>query len=314
MAAINIDDWIPEPKDSRVIQRIRQMSGIERFARRDDMTALTKSTPRSLGADVEVVPKSTAYGEDATPNDDVVLRAIKFGKVFRLAEEDLADSPVATVRVKQRDWATSYAKMIDNAAVATTAAGDNGEVPFDSVYYTLSQTDSDLGYTAGANIIQSDGAVTYDQLSDLLSLYEEGDYFDPSNTVVLAHPGFRGILRKIKDDEGTPIFVQGQGADSGSPDTLFDFPVAWSLGLRTSATATPKPTGNRLLLVANRDLLILGVRSGPESVFIDGRGGVAALTDESILKMRARRGFAVGHPGGMALLEQTEASGSGSGS
>jgi hypothetical protein len=52
----------------------------------------------------------------------------------------------------------------------------------------------------------------------------------------------------------------------------------------------------------NPELMLLGERSGPESVFIDGRDGLSALTDESILKMRARRGWAYGHPNGASIL------------
>ena len=59
------------------------------------------------------------------------------------------------------------------------------------------------------------------------------------------------------------------------------------------------------VVVVNRDLLRLGVRSGPESVFIDGRNGLGALTDESILKVRARRAFVLGMQHGAAILEAT---------
>ena len=62
------------------------------------------------------------------------------------------------------------------------------------------------------------------------------------------------------------------------------------------------PGGLPLLFVVNADYLRLGVRSGPESVFIDGRAGLGALTDESILKLRSRRGFAVGHESAAAVL------------
>jgi hypothetical protein len=45
------------------------------------------------------------------------------------------------------------------------------------------------------------------------------------------------------------------------------------------------------------------VRSGPESVVIDGRDGASALTDETLLKLRARRGFQLVFPQAAAVLE-----------
>jgi hypothetical protein len=43
-------------------------------------------------------------------------------------------------------------------------------------------------------------------------------------------------------------------------------------------------------------------------VYIDGRNGLSALTDESILKMRARRGFALGVEQSVAILEDNSGS------
>jgi HK97 family phage major capsid protein len=306
VARNDVDAWIPEEYGSDVLTRVRQMSGMERFARRETMTATTKHVPRSAGAGVAVVAKGDAYGEDESLNDDVVLIARKFGRVFRLAEEDLDDTLPNVIAVKQTDWATSYAKAIDNACVATTGASNGGSVPFTSVYRALSQANADTGYVAGAHIISTAGPVSYDDLSNVLSLAETGDYFDPSEMVVLAHPAYRGFIRTVKDGQGMPIFTPGQFAQ-GQEDRLWDFPINWSLGLKTSAANTDAPTGNPLLMIANRRFLILGDRSGPESVTVDGRDGASMLTDETLLKMRARRAFVLGHEKAAAILEQTPA-------
>jgi hypothetical protein len=117
--------------------------------------------------------------------------------------------------------------------------------------------------------------------------------------VAIAHPAFRKSLRGVVDGQQRPIFVQGT---AGTPDTIFGVNVRWSLGAKLNATATPTPTGRPLMAFVNPELMLLGIRSGPESVFIDGRDGLSALTDESILKMRARRGWAYGHPNGASIL------------
>lgn len=301
MARNTMEAWIPEENDSTVIQRVNAGSGVERFARRVPMTTDVRNHPRSAGVGVETVAKGGTYGEDTSSNDAVVLTARKFGKAIRIAEEDLEDTLVDVVEQKQTDWATSYAKFLDNAALAVTAAENGTTVPFTSVYKALTTTNAATGYTANDNLTQSGtGGTTYDTLSAALGLVEGGDYFDEGAVVIIAHPAYRAKFRGIKDDQGNPVFIQGL---AGTPDTLFGHEVQWSAGARTSATATDSPTGNPLLVIANRNYMLLGVRSGPESIFIDGRDGASALTDEAILKMRARRAFAVGHEGAFAIHE-----------
>lgn len=309
------DDWIPEEMDSDVIQRVNRVSAVEAYASRVPMGSDTKQVPRSAGVDVEVIPKGGVYGEDTSSNTDVTLIARKFGKAIRIAEEDINDSLASIVSSKQRDWSTSYAKMLDNAALAVTAAMNGTTIPFTSVYNALTTADAEVGYTANANHVSTTTAVavSYDNLSAVLARVETGDFFDLPAMRVISHPAFREAMRGVKDTQGQPIFIQGHAGPEGrTPDTLFGIPIAWSLGARTSATATSAPAGaggakgvagNNLLFVVNEDYLRLGIRSGPETVFIDGRGGLGALTDESILKLRSRRGFALGNAFAAAVLE-----------
>jgi HK97 family phage major capsid protein len=305
MARETFEAWIPEEFGSEVITRIQQNSVVEAVASRIPMASNSRSTPRSAGMDVDVVDKGGAYGEDSNTNDDVVLTAKKFGKAIRIAEEDIDDSLADIIKVKMTDWSTSYAKILDNASFGVTGAPGTG-VPFKSVYYLLSQTDSGLGYTGGSNITQcGTGGITYDVLSNGLSKVESGDYFDPSELIAVAHPSFRAKLRNVKDLQGEPIFVEGL---AGTPPTIFGHQVKWSLGARTSATASSRPGGNPLILFVHPSLMLLGVRSGPESIFIDGKDGTSALTDESLLKMRSRRGFAYGHPAGACIVENNSGS------
>lgn len=315
MARNVFDDWIPEEMDSDVIQRVNQVSAVEAYASSTPMGSDTKQVPRSAGVDVEVIAKGGTYGEDESSNTDVTLIARKFGKAIRIAEEDVNDSLANIVSSKQMDWATSYAKMLDNATLAVNAAENGTTVPFTSVYRALTTADSEVGYSANANHVETAAAnvVAYGELSAVVNRVEVGDYFDLPNMWVISHPALRDSLRNVTDDQSRPIFIQGHAGPEGrTPDTLFGIPIAWSLGSRVSTTATPTPSGagglsgvagNNLLFVCNVNYLRLGRRSGPETVFIDGRAGLGALTDESILKLRSRRGFKVGHPNAAAVLE-----------
>lgn len=154
--------------------------------------------------------------------------------------------------------------------------------------------------TNGSAISMTNLGVTYSSLSRVVGLYEQGDWFDPSMTAVIAAPSFKQYVRDVKDTQQRPIFQEGIG---GQDDLLFGYPVRWSLGARVSSAASPAPSGNPLLVIGNRDLLIVGDRSGPESFVADGATGVGFSTDETKLKVRARRAFAVGAPQGFAVLE-----------
>lgn len=312
MARNTYEAWIPEEFGSTVLQRVHQVSALEAYAQRIPMQTQTRSTPRSGGVSVGMVSKGGTYSEDTNTNDEAVLREQKFGQAIRIAEEDINDSLADIVAAKQTDWATSYAKTLDNACLAVTAAKGTSGCAFDSLYYLLTQTDAATGYTANTNLTQTATgapAITYANLSTVAGLYEAGDYFSEADTLVMAHPKYKQLLRGVLDSQNRPIFQEGStgvpgGGQGPVVDTIFGYPVKWTLGAKTSAAPTQSPTGNPLLIIGNPMYLLLGVRSGPESVFIDGRNGLGALTDESILKMRARRGFVPGTENAFSILEQ----------
>lgn len=295
--------WKPEETDSSVISEIESVSAIERVARRVTMGTDVKRIPRSGEVDVDVVPKGSAYGEDVHEYDDVTLVAKKLGRMVRLAEEDLDDSPLPIIEQKKKEWASSYARYLDNACLAVTGAVGAG-VPFTSVYRALSTTNAATGYVAGANIVKiaaSGDGVDYEALSDALAEREGSVWYDPSKEIAIAATSFKSVLRKLKSPGGDYIFQTDPTA--AGAQKILDVPVEWSQGARLSATATNKPTGNPIMVFGNRDHLILGVRSGPESVVIDGRDGTSATTDETLLKMRARRAFTIGHEDAFYIIE-----------
>lgn len=308
MAALNVATWIAEPQDSTVIAKVAQVSAIESTATLKPMTSLTKSYPRSGGADVAEVAKSGVYTEDAGTVDEIVLTAKKIGRAFRIAEEDIDDNLVNVLDTKKNDFALAYAKFLDNACIGVTAALGAG-VPFVSIYRSLTTANAATGYVANANYLSLTGTggignaavLTYDALSDLVALIEAGDYFDESATVFVAHPKVKSQIRKIKDAQQEPVFIDA--ISQSAPATLFGYPLKWSLGARTNATASSTPTGNPLIAAYNKNFVFLGVRSGPESVVINGKDGAAALTDESILKVRARRAFGLATEFAAAILE-----------
>jgi HK97 family phage major capsid protein len=87
-----------------------------------------------------------------------------------------------------------------------------------------------------------------------------------------------------------------------TPGSLFGYPLVVSYGAAKSVAATPTPSGNPLLFVGNRQMLINGIRGGIESVV--SRDAEFAK-DGVLLKTRIRRAFAVADAGAFAVVEKS---------
>lgn len=312
MARNTMEAWLRDEQGSDIIRRIEYYSVAESRFRSVPMSGTTKSEPRMADMSVAVVPKGSAYGEDTASNDEVLLTAIKFGSALRIAEEDIDDQIANIIEAKKLSWASSFGVLFDNAVLGTSAAGNGATVPFTSIYRAITTVDAAVGYTANANYNSVVAAVTYNALSDLASDIEGSGFGAPGN-VYVAHPVFKGAIRKLKNSQDDPIFTASPR--QGDPDTLFGYPILWSQGAVVSATASASQAatlvgqgvkgtaGNPLIFFGNPDLALVGKRSGIESVVIDGRDGLSALTDETLLKVRARRAFALGNVKAWAVLE-----------
>lgn len=308
MARETFESWIPEEWGGPVITKIGQLSAMEDLARPEPMTTDTKHVPRSGGVSITTaIPKGVAYPETAATNDDVLLAAQKIGNVLRVADEDLKDTAQVAniILTKQLEWARAYAIAFDCATLGTTAAQNGTTVPFTSLYKTL-RTNGSESYTADGNRVVTAGTganVTYAQLSQLFGKLEGGNYWNDADMAVVAHPAFKAQFRGILDTSGAPVFSEYSSMASGGGSTLFGVPIRWSLGARASAVMTDAPTGNPLAFLFNRQYVIKGNRSGVEYNLAGADSGPAFLTDEALLKVRVRRGFAVGRENAAAVLE-----------
>lgn len=308
MARETFEDWIPVETGDVAIQALMQESAVERLARPEPMASDTKQVPRSGDFAIGAVAKGAAYSETSGANDYVELIARKVGGVLRVAEEDLMESAADILATKRQGASRNMAKFFDNATLATSGAANGTTILYTSVYKAVRTTNSATSYTADDNYVS--GSATYDNLSATLAKIENGEFFDFANTVAIASPAFRDVLRRIKDNQGMPIFVQGL---AGTPDTIFGVPIAWSHGARVSATNTYTPTGNPIMVFANRDFIIKGMAklspfiASPNPGFALQRGntGIGFLTDEALLKAAMRRGFAVAHEDAVAVFEKT---------
>jgi HK97 family phage major capsid protein len=314
VARETFDNWIPVQLGDQAIQALSRSSVTENLGRPENMASNVKQVPRSGNFAIAAIAKGAAYGETSGTNDYVQMTAYKLGGVARIAEEDLLDTTVDILATKRVDAARNMAIFFDNATLGTSAAANGTTVLYNSVYKAVRTTDSNVSYTADTNYVS--GSATYSNLSNTLSKVEDSIWFDESQVFVAASPAFRAVLRNIVDNNGRPIFLEHSGApesQGGAKDLLFGYPVYWTMGARVSGTNTSAPSGNPLLIVGNRDLLIKGMAklsptiASPNPGFALQRAntGVGFLTDEALMKAAMRRGFVVGAANAFAVFEKT---------
>jgi HK97 family phage major capsid protein len=290
--------YILEEQGSTVIQDLIANSAVERFARREAMASRTKSVPRFVGDAPVVVAEGAEIPASDPTLDEIVLTARKYAQLMHISEEDVNDQLVDTLSVYKREWASRWARKFDNACLGVTAAGDGDDgQPFTSLYRAMATSPS----APVSQIIQTGGAVSYEDVNNALGFVENSSKFDSANTVWMAHPKMLKEIRGMVKGNNDLVLPDPL---AGTPGSLFGYPLVISYGAATSAAATDSPAGNALLIVGNRQMLINGVRGGVESVV--SRDAEFAR-DGVVLKTRIRRGFAVADADAFAIVEKTGA-------
>jgi HK97 family phage major capsid protein len=333
-------NWIPVEYGAQVIQKVTQHSAVEAYGQNVFMTSLSRYVSRDGGVTAGLVAKGATYtagGQgDLGLNNAVLLTAGKWGTEIDIAEEDIMDSLADIINSKSNAIGTALAKVYDNASIGLTVAPGSGNAQTTSIWYGLSNSDANTGYTGGANLVVTGagthGIPTYSQLSTALSFVEQGDYFNEEDMICIAHPFFRNALRTIVDTQGRPIFQESSagfpgGGQAATPDLIFRVPVFWALGAVATAAPTSAlpangyaggsascPTGtagNRLLVFCNRLYLLAGKRTTnpnnpaatPEFQIVPP---MYSGTDTTILRGRMRRAFAMGQEAAFAMVEGTQ--------
>jgi HK97 family phage major capsid protein len=287
--------YILEEQGSQAIQATLVNSAVESFARREAMASRTKSVPRFVSDAADVVAEGDEIPSAVATLDEVVLTAKKYAQIMYISEEDVNDSIVDVLATYKREWAARWARKFDNAALAVTVATDGTDTaPFTSLYRAITTSTS-----ASTNLITTGGALSFADINNALSAVESSEKFDAANTVFMAHPKMLGHLRGMIDSNNDLVLPNPIAA---TPGQLFGYPLVVSYGAAKSSAATDAPTGNELLIVGNRQMLINGVRGGVESVV--SRDAEFAK-DGVLLKTRIRRGFAVADAGAFAIVEKT---------
>ncbi len=287
--------YILEEQGSTVIQDLIANSAVERFARREVMASRTKSVPRFKTDAPDIVAEGATIPEAVATLDEVVLTARKYAQIMHISEEDLNDNLVDVLTTYKREWASRFARKFDNATLGVYAVETgNDDAPYTSLLTAVAND-------APANLTQTGGALSYEDINNALGAVEDSSKFDAANTVWMAHPKMLKEIRGMIKGNNDLVLPDPL---AGTPGSLFGYPLVVSYGAARSAAATDTPTGNALLICGNRNMLINGVRGGVESVV---SRDAEFTKDGVLLKTRIRRGFKVADASAFAIVEKTGA-------
>lgn len=330
MAAIDLSNWTPEDYASDLIKLYGNSSAIEAVARSggrvEPMKTDTKKIPRDADADVVITPTGMPYTEDTKQGDNIQLDASKLTHLSKYNEEDLEDAKswVNATESKKRNATSNLALLLDNAAIGVTAdrVDESALYPYDSIYRDVRVLASSnllkLVFNSTLSTMQTN---TKTALDSALGIVEDGPW-SSEDLVWVMSPAFKAYLRQMDATgaKGINYFVPQLG---GAPNngisngaTLAGYPIYWSRSARVSAAATHKPTsgvgvqgaaGNALAVLAPRKQLVLGDRAPLESMYLDPKTGVGALSDAAYLKMRRRVAYKTGVAASVAVIEVTSA-------
>lgn len=306
MAARDFSAWTPIIWDDEVAQREVQASAVMQYGRPKPMTSNQMEIPRFVNADVG---GGSQLVEDSNNGDTINLFSYQYNGKFTLDEAQTEDNPANEVESTSYEWLNSYHIAYDNACLGVSAgrsATATNYLPYNSVYWAVTNNDSDVGYVANTNYTKTgSGGLTYDYANTGLGLVEATKFWNPMNAICIMHPTLKRAIRGIKDGQNRPIFVESSngfpGGGTNPQFELFGIPGVFSFGAQVSATYKMGTVGNPLLIFASRRHLVYGPRIDPQAKFISADINANAL--EHTLQTRARTGFVATVPQAFSVVE-----------
>lgn len=309
MAARDFSAWQPIIWDDQVIQREVQASAIYDTAREMNMVSNTYEIPRFTNA---MVGGGSQLTEDTNNGDTIALYSYQYNGKETLDEAQIEDSPADEVAAVTYEWMNSFHMSYDNACIGVSAARSSTASnfqPYNSIYYTVRHSDSDVGYVADTNYTKTgSGGLTYDFANTALGVLENTKFWNPANGCAYIHSSLKKAIRGVKDGQGRPIFVESTAGFPGGGVQpryeLFGVPAYFTFGAQVSNDFTSfqnGTAGNPLIVFANRRHAVRGERIPPQAQFINANININAL--EHTVQFRARQGFAATVPQAFSVLE-----------
>jgi hypothetical protein len=152
-----VDAWLVEEQGSEVIRVVNQVSVMEANAAARADEVLHQDDPALRGRLGRRRAQGLRLRRGLGTTDEITIVARKFGKVLRLAEEDLEDELVDILNEKKVAWGNAYAITIDNACLATNGRGQRHHRPVHLGLQGGPHRGRGVGYTANANYVATAG-------------------------------------------------------------------------------------------------------------------------------------------------------------
>lgn len=217
-----------------IYEYMENVSGV----RRAGATVITTEGGNNLD-----LPTSTAFGTAAIVGEGtalaaadaafgkVTLGAYKYGQLVQVSAELLSDSGVDLVGFLGRD----FGRALGRATEAHYVAGSGSNQPQGAC----------LASVVGTGVTTQAVATGVPSYADLVTLtFSVEDVYRDGGAAFLMQDSFRGVIRKITDSYGQPLWQPS--VQAGVPDTLLGYPIFTTPFLTAVGTAagTPMAFGN----------------------------------------------------------------------
>ncbi len=187
-----LSGFIPEEISSDIIKDVARGSSIIRLSKAEEMKTDEKKVPvMTSGAGAYWVGEGERIKTSGATWIYPKLQAKKLAVIIPVTKEKLNDTTINVFSELKESIAEAFYKTIDSACIFGTNS------PFEtSLFGKIS--------TAG-NKITSTGKIDID-VSDLMSKVEENGFDVNGFTATI---GVKGTLRKLRDDNGAALFIEG---------------------------------------------------------------------------------------------------------
>jgi HK97 family phage major capsid protein len=201
-----------------------------------------------------IVGEGTALAEADPAFGKITLGAYKYGQLIQVSAELLADTGVDLVGFLGRD----FGRALGRATEAHFIAGSGSNQPQGACNAAVVGT----GVTTQT---VATGVPSYANIVDLVFSVE--DVYRDGGASFLMQDSFRGVIRKLTDTAGNPIWQPTVAA--GVPDTLLGYPIFTTPFLTAVGTAagTPMAFGNWAEGYVIRDVGSIRVEQSGEYAF-----------------------------------------------
>ncbi|WP_404403813.1 phage major capsid protein [Jeotgalibacillus malaysiensis] len=215
----NAQGLIPTELSNEIVKGVQSGSTVMQLSKLEPMTAPTKKISVLNGLSAYFVDEGQKINSDDAQFDFVTLETKKLAVIVPFSNELVNNSIVDVFEEIKPEIETQLYRKFDHEAINGTS----------SMY-----AKSLLGVVNGTGKAVTIGDTAqglHDDFSDTMGLVEEDGY---EVNGFVTYNGMKNKLRKLKDNQGTPLYVPSVTQSAGGE--LYGQPVGYSFGVDKTAT------------------------------------------------------------------------------